>query len=526
MDGQDNIPFDTQFVNSFFDGNLDVNEALQINISPEELQSIFLTTESTLLQQQGQDNLSPLNGLDVNRDSDEDTFVKKKELAKKSEARRRNRFNERLSEIKDIVPTIKGDKVTKEIILENSIKYIRELQQEVSLLRAHKRMRVEPILSAVPSSREELCIAFRKMQETCFDMPFTAAGFGSVSHMLDKMAADIDNMEYILQAQVFKLVYILTCTLDVNTLFDVCDSALKTYRDTQKFRKENSIPCVPLTWFGYDIVCWVYAILRFGCFISGRVDEYYEKSNKTVEWATQLNHQPTFNFALLTERLHRTMKGYTESIVEAKKMVDSLSAPTAKAAATLVLGFSLIHASKLPEDQKAGLQLILTAGDYVKGWADNWDLITADLVLHALNKCQDYKYGLQYVEQAIERANRTGLNSNLTDLIVKKAELLGLKADHQGDESLNQEAARLLTTAIEYAKKRPELRGRQWKYSLLAARRWKKLGNQPALDNLKPGFLILIQHFSEKARKYLDLEEIKYLLGDEVEVKEPGVLCC
>jgi hypothetical protein len=483
-----------------------------------------LTAESTFLP--GQPNLSELDGLDVYRESSEDdTFVKKKELAKKSEARRRNRFNEKLNEIKDIVPTIKGDKVTKEIILENSIKYIRELQQEVSMLRAHKRMRVEPILSVVPTSREELCITFRKMQETCFEMPFTASGFGSVSRMLEKMAVDIDNMEYILQAQIFKLVYLLTCTLEIPTLFDVCDSALKTYRDTQKFRKENSIPCVPLTWFGYDIVCWVYAILRFGCFIAGRVDEYYERSNKTVEWAQQLNHQPTFNFALLTERLHRTIKGYTESIVEAKKMVDSLPEPTAKAAATLVLGFSLIHASKLPEDQRAGLQLILTAGDYVKGWAENWEVLTADLVLNALNKCQDYKYGLQYVEQAIERANRTGFNSNLTDLIVKKAELLGLKADHQGDESLNQEATRLLTTAIEYARKR-ELRGRQWKYSLLAARRYKKLGNQPALDNLKPGFLNLLQSFSDKVKKYLDLEEIKYLFGDDSVPTREVHSCC
>lgn len=127
-------------------------------------------------------------------------------------------------------------------------------------------------------------------------------------------------------------------------------------------------------------------------------------------------------------------------------------------------------------------------------------------------RCGDYINGLERVEQAIERSTRTGIRfRNIPDLWINKAQLLVLKAQKEGNDSLYDEAEVLLNQSLKYADQQG-LRGKEARISLIYSNFLKERGKLQAFEEFKPKARALLMQIGASNVTYLSWEAVEELL--------------
>ena len=117
-------------------------------------------------------------------------------------------------------------------------------------------------------------------------------------------------------------------------------------------------------------------------------------------------------------------------------------------------------------------------------------------------KCEDYESGLSAVDKSVEKILNTGLKyTSISDLMIKKAQLLIIKAKKEGDRTLYSEANELVSSAIQWAED-SFLKGKLMNFFMEAGAIWKETGNSLALQSKKSQIFGLIEELSTQNTKF------------------------
>lgn len=101
---------------------------------------------------------------------------------------------------------------------------------QVSKLRATKRARIDNL----NDSKENLCITFSQVQQIVLQMPITSSSLYQTSNMLDKLAHDIDHMEYVLYSKLFKVYVMMAYCSEYTVMFPYLTEIFQIHSDIEQ----------------------------------------------------------------------------------------------------------------------------------------------------------------------------------------------------------------------------------------------------------------------------------------------------